>query len=68
MGGFERVIATQENGVRPDIGLLSLGDCPNFRGHHCAAMVGENGTVPFDRQLCAGKNSCRSDPRIEAKL
>ena len=23
------------------------GDCPNFRGHHRAAMVDENGTVPF---------------------
>ena len=24
-----------------------MGDCPNFRGHRRAAMVGENGTVPF---------------------
>jgi hypothetical protein len=23
------------------------GDCPNFRGHQSAAMVDENGTVPF---------------------
>jgi hypothetical protein len=23
------------------------GDCPNFRGHHRAAMVDENGPVPF---------------------
>jgi geranylgeranyl diphosphate synthase type II len=25
----------------------SPGDCPDFRGHRRAAMVGENGTVPF---------------------
>jgi adenylate cyclase class 2 len=24
------------------------GDCPNFRGHRGEAVVGENGTVPFD--------------------
>jgi hypothetical protein len=30
----------------PD-GAEKKGDCPNFRGHRRAAMVGENGTVPF---------------------
>jgi hypothetical protein len=27
--------------------LASKRDCPNFRGQHCAAKAGENGTVPL---------------------
>ncbi len=31
-----------------------LGDCPDFRRHRRAAMVGENGTVPFGPKLAGG--------------
>ena len=31
------------------------GDCPNFRGHRGEAVVGENGTVPFDGRTRQGE-------------
>ncbi len=39
---------TPEGVVRADQLPPLLGDCPNFRGHHAEAVVGENGTVPLD--------------------
>jgi RNA polymerase sigma factor (sigma-70 family) len=34
--------------VRAKGGISEIGDCPDFRGHRRAAMVGENGTVSFE--------------------
>jgi adenylate cyclase, class 2 len=43
------------------------GDCPNFRGHRGEAVVGENGTVPYDAR---GEQSCNfityKGPKIDA--
>ncbi len=41
-------ISASRSGDKPGR-ICAAGDCPNLRGHRRAAMVGENGTVPFRR-------------------
>jgi hypothetical protein len=56
-GGVEEVHVDERShghslaSCRIDHADRAARDCPNFRGHRRAAMVGENGTVPLIAQI-----------------